>query len=164
MRWTAPTTDIAMCPIPTALEERRESAVGYERTFVKLRHYPRITSPMRRNCHDDPAPNGAVPRIGTARRRQLELLLLRHFLGLLGRAVAAAARSLDDEGIALAHLDLGDAGGRDAAAVGALDPVAPKACGSPCRGRRIVVMLGCCLLPLGRALTGEPRAAPTRSG
>jgi len=31
MRWTAPTTGIAMCPILTAREEQRESANGYER-------------------------------------------------------------------------------------------------------------------------------------
>ncbi len=31
MLWTAPATGIAMCPIPTALEERRESAVGNTR-------------------------------------------------------------------------------------------------------------------------------------
>ena len=29
--WTAPTTGIAMCLIPTAREERREFAVGYFR-------------------------------------------------------------------------------------------------------------------------------------
>ena len=40
MRWTAPTTGIAMCPIPTALEERRESAVGYKQTFSR----PKSTS------------------------------------------------------------------------------------------------------------------------
>jgi hypothetical protein len=33
MQWAAPTTGIAMCPIPTALEERREFAVGYTQTF-----------------------------------------------------------------------------------------------------------------------------------
>ena len=32
MKWTAPTDGIAMCPIPTALEEPRESAVGYNAT------------------------------------------------------------------------------------------------------------------------------------
>ncbi len=36
MLWTAPTTGIAICPISTALEERRESAYGYKPTWAGL--------------------------------------------------------------------------------------------------------------------------------
>ncbi len=42
MRWAAPTTGIAMCPISTALEERRESACGYKRTPRPCRQYVRF--------------------------------------------------------------------------------------------------------------------------
>ncbi len=37
MLWTAPTTGIAICPISTALEERRESAYGYKQTSSHLK-------------------------------------------------------------------------------------------------------------------------------
>ncbi len=42
MLWTAPATGIAMCPIPTALEERRESAVGYKQTLAGLKTTPAL--------------------------------------------------------------------------------------------------------------------------
>ena len=49
MLWTAPATGIAMCPIPTALEERRESAVGYKRkSGPPLRHVR--STPDSRHC------------------------------------------------------------------------------------------------------------------
>jgi hypothetical protein len=40
MQWTAPTIGIAMCHIAVALEQQRESAYGYERTFSR----PKSTS------------------------------------------------------------------------------------------------------------------------
>ncbi len=49
MLWTAPATGIAMCPIPTVLEERRESAHGYERKFRGVRQNVRSYSESRRS-------------------------------------------------------------------------------------------------------------------
>ena len=42
MGWTAPTTGIAMCPIPTALQALRESAYGYKQTSSR----PKSTSAL----------------------------------------------------------------------------------------------------------------------
>jgi hypothetical protein len=52
MVWTAPATGATMCRIPVVVEEWRESAYGYKRTFRPLSHYVRFTpvaSTGRRN-------------------------------------------------------------------------------------------------------------------